>query len=99
MKYLSKKGFFPCFTIALGVAGFIMQCWLFSATDNQGLLPQNHIAGAVSLALLALTLAVCWMGTRVKHHGPVFSGTASAAGIALSAIGIAFSAFTAGGTG
>ena len=80
-----------------------MQCWLFSSVDSNGLLFPHHIAGILSFVLLALTLVICWVGSREeKDICPdklFFSSAAAAVGIGLSAVGIAFSAFTATGRG
>lgn len=99
----SRSGIFPWFTIIEGIAGFFLQCWLFSTIDLSGLLPANHIAGILSFALLALTLAICWFGARKEEDlcpdQLFFSSGAAAVGIGLSAAGLAISAFTANGNG
>lgn len=103
MGIFSKKGIFPWFTIIEGVAGYFMQCWLFSAMDDRGLLPRYHIAGIASFLLLALTLLICWLGSRGEKElcsdKLFFPSVPAAAGIALSAIGIALSAFSPVGSG
>ena len=102
MGIFSKKGVFPGLTIATGIVGFMMQCWLFSAVDNRGLLPRYHIAGIVSFLLLALTLAFCWLGARNAKAlctDTPFSAPTSAAGLGLAAAGFAFSAFAVTGVG
>lgn len=97
------RGIFPWFTVIEGMAGFFMQCWLFSSVDDSGLLPPYHIAGILSFVLLALTLVICWFGSKgEKDLCPdrlFFSSVPAAIGIGLSAVGVAFSAFTASGTG
>ena len=99
MSTKSRSGIFPWFTVIEGIAGFFMQCWLFSTVDANGLLPPYHIAGIISFSLLALTLVICWVGSREeKDLCPdrlFFSSVPAAIGIGLSAVGIAFSAFTA----
>lgn len=101
---MSKKptrGIFPWFTVIEGMAGFFMQCWLFSSLDANGLLAPYHPAGILSFVLLALTLVICWFGSRgEKDLCPdrlFFSSAPAAIGIGLSAVGIAFSAITTGG--
>lgn len=98
-----RSGIFPWFTIVEGIAGFFLQCWLFSAINAKGLLPTNHIAGYLSFGLLALTMVICWLGARSEEdlHPDwlFFSPGIAAAGIALSAVAMAFSAYTAIGKG
>jgi len=103
MSAKSRRGIFPWFTIIEGLAGFFMQCWLFSSVDANGLLPPYHIAGIVSFVLLAMTLVICWLGSREETEifpdKLFFSSAAAAVGIGLSAVGVAFSAFTTAGKG
>lgn len=103
MNTQSRSGIFPWFTIIEGIAGFLLQCWLFSSINSHHLLPTDHIAGYFSLGLLALTLAICWLGARNEEDlcpdQPFFSSGAAAVGIGLSAACMAFSAFTAYGNG
>ena len=103
MNTQSRSGIFPWFTIVEGIAGFFLQCWLFSSINAKGLLPTNHIAGYLSFGLLALTMAICWLGARSEEdlhpNGMFFSSGVAAAGIALSAVAMAFSAFTTNGNG
>lgn len=103
MSNTPRKGIFPWFTIIEGIVGFFMQCWLFSSADQKGLLPPYHIAGIISFLLLAMTLVICWVGSRQeKDLCPdklFFSSTAAAAGVGISAIGLACSAFSAPGAG
>ena len=37
-----RSGIFPWFTIIEGIAGFFLQCWLFSSINAKGLLPTNN---------------------------------------------------------
>lgn len=103
MNTTSRKGIFPWFTVIEGIVGFFMQCWLFSSTDANGLLPPYHIAGILSFVLLAITLVICWAGSRKeKDLCPdklFFSSSAAAGGLGLSAAGFAFSAFSLTGLG
>ena len=103
MNTQSRSGIFPWFTIVEGIAGFFLQCWLFSSINAKGLLPTNHIAGDLSFGLLALTMAICWLGARSEEDlhpdGMFFPSGVAAVGIALSAVAMAFSAFTTNGNG
>lgn len=99
----SRSGIFPWFTVIEGIAGFFLQCWLFSAIDLNGLLPAGHVAGILSFGLLALTLVICWLGARNEEDlcpdRLFFSSGASAVGIGLSAVGLAASSVTLYGNG
>jgi len=101
MRLFSRRGIFPWFTVIEGVAGFFMQCWLFSTADRWGLLPRYHFSGFVSFFLLALTFFVCFMGARqekdVSPEKLFLAYPPAAAGIGLSAIGFAISSFTVSG--
>lgn len=103
MRIKSPRGIFPWFTVIEGLAGFFMQCWLFSDLEADGLLPPYHLGGILSFALLALTMVICWFGSRgEKDLCPdklFFPSSAAAIGIGLSAVGLAFSSFTATGKG
>ena len=98
-----RSGIFPWFTIIEGIAGFFLQCWLFSSINTKGLLPTNHIAGYLSFGLLALTLVICWLGSRteedIRSYDSFFPSGVAAVGIGLGAVAMAFSAFTANGKG
>ena len=98
-----SRGIFPWFTVIEGLVGFSMQCWLFSSVDANGLLPANHLGGIFSFVLLALTLVLCWLGSRDEQDlcpdQLFFSSAPAAIGIGLSAVGVAFSSLTAAGTG
>ena len=103
MSTQSRSGIFPWFTIIEGLAGFFLQCWLFSTSNAKGLLPADHIAGYLSFGLLALTTVICWLGARSEDNlcpdTPIFSSGVATVGIALGAACMAFSAFTANGKG
>lgn len=99
MKHSSGLGLFPGFPLLNGILGFWLRCWLFSALDRKGLLPENHIAGILSLILLALTLLVCWFGVRKAAasdaYGNLFpASTFAAIGSAVGALGIGYAAIT-----
>ena len=93
-----RSGIFPWFTIIEGIMGFFLQCWLFSAIDSNKLLPENHIAGIACYCLLALTMVICWLGSRKEQDlcpdKLFFPSGPAAAGIGLSALGLAISSIT-----
>ena len=99
----SRSGIFPWFTVIEGIMGFFLQCWLFSSINADKLLPENHIAGILSYCLLALTMVICWVGSRKEEDlcpdKLFFSSGPAAAGIGLSALGLAVSAITVGTDG
>lgn len=101
MSIKSPRGIFPWFTVIEGIAGFFMQCWLFTSVDENGLLPPYHMAGILSFVLLAMTLVICWFGSREEADlcpdRLFFSSMPAAIGVGLSAAGMAFSAFVANG--
>lgn len=104
MNRFAKVRLFPWFPLFAGIVGFALQFWLFSLTDNKGLLPQNHISGILSFVLLALVLAVCWFGVQnlapTKDYCELFpaSKVASVGGL-IGAAGMGFAAFTLSATG
>lgn len=99
MYHSSRQGLFPWFPILTGMVGFALRCWLFSSMDSAGLLPNNHIAGSLTFLLLALCLAVCFLGVKNATPHDTYrqmfprSGIA-AAGTVMGAVGMAISAFT-----
>ena len=103
MDRILKQGFFPGFPIFTGILGFGLRCWLLSTADGNGLLPEGHIAGILPFVLLAITLAACFLGVwkavpadSYRHLFPV--SEFAAIGTAVSAVGIAFTAFSSGGS-
>ena len=99
MKQSSGLGLFPGFPLFTGMLGFGLRCWLFSSVDSNGLLPENHIAGILSLILLALTLAVCLIGVKKaasseSYHSLFPTSALSAIGTAIGALGIGYAAIT-----
>lgn len=104
MKKTFQPGLFSWFAIFTGAVGFSLRCWLFSAVEPNGLLPENHIAGILTFLLLAMTLFACYMGVKKavpsKNFARLFPGSRFAAtGTVLGAIGIGVSAFTLKTTG
>lgn len=97
MTALFKKYIFPGFPLVAGFIGFGLRCWLYSARQ-EGLLPENHIAGSLLLVLLAAVLALClWVVRKLSYSEgypeqfpkSVFAGV----GIALGALGMAWASF------
>ena len=98
MKHSSGQVLFPGFPLFAGMLGFGLRCWLFSAEDRKGLLPENHIAGILSIVLLALTVAICLIGVRKASASGTYnqlfpSSYFALIGSVVSAIGIGYSAF------
>ena len=99
MNQSKKLSLFPWLTLLAGGIGLALRAWLFSNVDNQGLLPENHIAGILCFLLLAGILAVSFWAARKEApsnaYRKLFPPSAIAAiGTALAAIGMGFSAFT-----
>lgn len=98
-----RRGIFPWFTIIEGIMGFLLQCWLFSAINADKLLPNNHIAGIACYCLLALTMVICWLGSRKEEDlcpdKLFFPSGPAAVGIGLSALGLGISSITIGTSG
>ena len=98
MNQTSKPGLFPWFTLLAGILGVALRCWLLSLTDNKGLLPANHIAGALTLLLLAVTLEVfvLFLGKRqlpAQYSRQFPRSVFSAVCTALGAVGLCYSGF------
>ena len=64
MKHPFRSHILPYFTIAAGGLGLALRLWLFSATDEKGLLPAGHPADAALYILTALTLGILFLATR-----------------------------------
>ncbi len=99
MKNSSNPGLFPWFPILTGTLGLALRFWLLSTTDLRGLLPEEHPAKALTFVLLAITLAVCFIGVRraapSDKHSRLFPASHVAAlGTMLGAVGMGFCAFT-----
>lgn len=104
MNLSSKQGLFPWISLLAGSIGLALRCWLLSAVDDRGLLPENHIAAILCYILLAVTLGLCFMGVRKaatsKAYRRLFPPSKlAAAGTVIGAIGIGISGFTAESTG
>ena len=64
MKYPFRSHILPFFTLAAGGIGFALRLWLFSATDEKGLLPTNHPANALLFLFSAVVLGILFLATR-----------------------------------
>ncbi len=98
MTALIKKYFFPVFSLVMGAVGFCLRDWLFSR-EQEGLLPENHFAGIVSVLLLAAVLAVCVWAVRKMAFSESYQklfpkSTLAGVGIALGAVGMGCASFT-----
>ncbi len=98
MTALIKKYFFPVFSLVMGAMGFCLRDWLF-IKGQEGLLPENHIAGILSFLLLATVLAVlAWAVRKMdfsENYDKLFPRSAFAGvGIALGAVGMGCAAFS-----
>ena len=64
MKHPFRSHILPLFTMGAGGLGFALRLWLFSATDEKGLLPAGHWADAALYLLTALVLGILFLATR-----------------------------------
>ena len=64
MKHPFRSHILPFFTMGAGGLGFALRLWLFSATDEKGLLPAGHFADSALFILTALTLGILFLATR-----------------------------------
>lgn len=66
MKHPFRSHILPLFTVGAGGLGFALRLWLFSATDEKGLLPAGHFADAALYILTALVLGILFLATRQR---------------------------------
>jgi len=64
MKNPFRFSILPFFTMGAGGLGLALRLWLFSATDEKGLLPAGHAADYALYILTALTLGILFLATR-----------------------------------
>lgn len=64
MKHPFHSSILPLFPLGTGVLGLALRLWLFSATDEKGLLPAGHPAEYALFLLTALTMGVVFLATR-----------------------------------
>ena len=67
MKHPFHSRILPLFPIAAGAIGLALRVWLFSATDDKGLLPAGHPANYALYLLTAVTLGILFLATRELH--------------------------------
>lgn len=99
MKDSLRRIAFPWFAVLAGVIGLALQSWLLSSVGDRGLLPSPHIASSICLLLLAATLEVCLLAifkiSPTTDYAELFPRSPiAAAGTAIAAIGMLFSAFS-----
>lgn len=70
MKHPFRFSILPFFTMGAGGLGLCLRLWLFSATDEKGLLPTSHPALPMLYILTALTLAVLFLSTQERTVPP-----------------------------
>ena len=100
MKQFTKRSIFPWLTLFAGGIGLALRTWLLSLGDEQNLLPSNHIAGALTLVLLAAVIFLCFWQVKkerpsdVNAYRKLFPPSGIAAvGTAIGALGMGISAF------
>ena len=64
MKHPFQSRILPLFTMGAGGIGLALRIWLFSATDEKGLLPLGHIADYCLYILSAVALGILFLATR-----------------------------------
>lgn len=72
MKHPFHSHILPLFTMGAGGLGLVLRIWLFSATDDKGLLPTGHPADYGLYILTAITLGILYLATRElkpRHTG------------------------------
>lgn len=74
MKNPFRFSILPYFTLGAGALGLCLRFWLFSATDEKGLLPFFHIADPLLYILTALTLGVLFLSCRQRCGSPFRPG-------------------------
>lgn len=82
------------FTLSAGVIGIFLRLWLYSSTDDKGLLSSTHPAGTLCLVLAALVFAAlaffAFTLSNAKEYSHLFpSSPVLFAGNVLAAVGLA----------
>lgn len=89
MKHPFRFSILPYFTMGAGGIGLCLRLWLYSATDEKGLLPARHPADTLLYILTALAIGILFLATRELCHTPYrrsFRRIAETAGNLLGAI-------------
>lgn len=98
MKNPFRFSILPYFTMGAGGIGLCLRLWLFSATDEKGLLPAGHPADAMLYILTALVLGILFLASREVSTSPFrcgFRPAAEAIGNLAGGLGLLLSALTA----
>lgn len=91
MKHPFRCHILPFFTMVTGGLGLALRLWLFSAADEQGLLPKGHFADAALYILTALVLGILFLATRElapRRISRQFMALSGAGGCLLGALGL-----------
>ena len=102
---LSIKSNFPLLTLGAGGLGLCLRMWLLRCGDEQGLLPEGHIAGILCFILFALVMGVLFLCSRtltpVSRYNKLFPASLwGALGCVAGTTGIVYNLFAAtAGTG
>ncbi|MBR2423224.1 MAG: hypothetical protein IKB09_12890 [Oscillospiraceae bacterium] len=97
MKHPFHSHILPFFTMGAGGLGLALRIWLFSNTDEKGLLPAGHFADYALYILTALTLGILYLSTanltrrRINKNLTRLLGVG---GYAAGGLGLIFTAFT-----
>ena len=97
MKQHFRSHILPVFPVAAGALGLLLRIWLFSAIDEKGLLPANHIADTLLYILTAVTMGVLFLATRNPVPRPIRKGVSRLSGIlgcVTGALGLLCSGFS-----
>lgn len=95
MKHPFHCNILPFFTLGAGGLGLALRFWLFSATDEKGLLPVGHVADYALYILTALTLGIVFLATRQltpRRISKRFFRLSGVYGYAMGAAGLLFAA-------
>lgn len=95
MKHPFRSHILPFFTMGAGGLGFALRLWLFSATDNKGLLPAGHFADTAIYILTALVLGILFLATRELKPRKLsrrFASLSAAIAYLLGALGLIINA-------
>lgn len=100
MNNILRPKYLPWITLAAGVVGFLLRCWLFGAAmDETGYLVPGHIAEVLIWVLTACVAALLLAGTARLLQADKYSfnfprSMAGTVGCILGAAGIAVVAWT-----
>lgn len=100
MKHPFRFSILPYFTMGAGGIGLCLRLWLFSATDEKGLLPASHPADTLLYILCALVLAIVFLASRESCVTPFrrrFRQIAETAGNAVGCVCLLLYALTRSG--